>query len=122
VNDRRSDKHGTRIDDEMKHETRGIEQGAPVEPRAEESRQQEAPAEGEPGPDARPVETEVEARSELARHIEPSAFPTGREGLLASATDQGAPQDVLDTLNRLPEGQTFQNVEEVWEALGGHNF
>jgi hypothetical protein len=122
VTDRGSDKHGSRIDEEMKHETRGLEQGAPVEPRAEESRQQEAAADGEPGPDARPLESDAEARAELARHLEPSAFPTDRDGLLASASDQGAPQDVIDTLRRLPEGREYRNVEEVWEALGGRNF
>ena len=123
MTDRGSDKHGSRVDEEMKHETRGLEQGAPVEPRAEESRQQEAAADGEPGPDARPlVESDAEARAELARHLEPSGFPTDRDGLLASASDQGAPQDVIDTLSRLPEGREYRNVEEVWEALGGRNF
>jgi Protein of unknown function (DUF2795) len=123
VSDRGSDKHGTRIDEEMKHETRGLEQGAPVEPRAEESRQQEAAAEGQPAPDTRPqIETLGEARGELARHVEPSVFPTDKDGLLASASRQSAPQDVMATLARLPDGKTFQTFEEVWETLGGPNF
>lgn len=119
---RGSDKHGSRIDEEMKHEVRGLEQGAPVEPRAEESRQQEPPAEGEMAPDARPVETLAEARGELARHVEPSVFPTDKDGLLASADRQGAPNHVIATLQRLPEGKTFQTFEQVWETLGGPNF
>jgi Protein of unknown function (DUF2795) len=123
VTDRGSDKHGSRIDEEMKHETRGLEQGAPVEPRAEESRQQEPAAEGEMAPDARPdVETLAEARAELARHLEPSVFPAAKESLLESASSQGAPNAVIGTLQRLPDGKTFRTFEEVWEALGGPNF
>jgi hypothetical protein len=59
---------------------------------------------------------------ELARHVEPSVFPTDKEGLLASASRQTAPQDVMATSARLPDGKTFQTFEEVWETLGGPNF
>jgi hypothetical protein len=121
--ERGSDKHGRRVDEEMKHETRGLEQGAPVEPRAEESRQQEAAGEGQPAPDAHPlVETDAEARADLARHLEPSVFPADRRALLSSASGQGAPDEVMGTLQQLPEGRTFRTLEEVWEALGGRTF
>ena len=121
--ERGSDKHGRRVDEQMKHETRGLEQGAPVEPRAEESRQQEAAGEGQPEPDAHPVvETDAEARADLARHLEPSVFPADRQALLTSASGQEAPASVMEILRRLPEGRTFGTLEEVWEALGGRDF
>ncbi|MDQ3990902.1 MAG: DUF2795 domain-containing protein [Actinomycetota bacterium] len=33
--------------------------------------------------------------------------------------EEHAPQRVLDQLGRLPQGRSFQNVQEVWEAIGG---
>jgi hypothetical protein len=126
MTERGSDKVNPRIDRELERETEALERGAPVPSRAEEFRQQEAPAEGEPAPDARPgtpgtggsAAGEVEARTELARHIQPSVFPAEREALLESARQEHAPDDVIATLEELPRGRTFQNVAEVWEALG----
>jgi hypothetical protein len=120
VVERGSDKHGQLVDEEMKREVEGLERGAPVEPRAEEFRQQEPAAEGQPEPDVRPeVTTDVELRADLARHLEPSRFPTDRDGLVEAATEQAAPDRILRMLAELPPGRTFRNVEEVWEAVGG---
>ena len=128
--ERSSDKHTPRVDDELKQELRSIVQGSPVEARASEAREQEGPADGEPTPDAlisgqRPSPSpdtlshdEVEARAELARHLQPSVFPADREALVASARGQGAADDLVATLGRLPDG-TFDHLEAVWEALGG---
>ena len=41
--ERGSDKHSPRLDDELDHETRSLQQGAPVESRVEEHREQEGP-------------------------------------------------------------------------------
>jgi hypothetical protein len=118
--ERGSDKVNPRVDAELDQETQGIQQGAPVDSRAEEFRKQEEGGEDQPAPDARPeVETSAEARSELARHLEPSAFPADREALLAAAEQQHAADAIIGLLKQLPEDRTFQNVEEVWEALGG---
>src|SRR5438477_8479858 len=88
--ERSSDKHAPRVDEELKHELRSIVQGSPVEARANEAREQEGPADGEPTPDAlitgdRPSATpdalghdEIETRAALARHLEPSVFPADR--------------------------------------------
>jgi hypothetical protein len=128
--ERSSDKHGPRLDDELKQELRSIVQGSPVEARASEAREQEGPADGEPTPDAlltgdRALATpdalshdEVEARTELARHLEPSAFPADRDALVASARRSGASDELVDRLATLPDG-TFDHLEAVWEALGG---
>ena len=50
--ERRSDKHGSRIDEGLKHDTDSIVHGAPVESRAAEAREQEGPADDEPTPDS----------------------------------------------------------------------
>lgn len=127
--ERGSEKHGPRVDEEMGNETRGLEQGAPVEPRVEEFREQEAAADGEPEPDARIAggrdtggtlsPEEVEARSELARSIEPSAFPADRRALLRTAQNINAPDSVINRLRNLPSNVEFENVQAVWSALGG---
>lgn len=128
--ERSSDKHGSRLDDELKQELRSVLQGSPVEARANEAREQEGPADGEPTPDAllsggRPSATpdvlshdEVEARTEIARHLEPSVFPADRDALIASARRSGASDELVGRLDGLPDG-TFDHLEAVWEALGG---
>ena len=113
---RDSDKHGPRLDEEMKREAAGLRQGAPVDPRAEEWRTPEAPDEDA---DELAPGTETEARSELARHLRPSRFPAGRDELVAEARDQHAPDTYVDLLSRLPGDATYANVAEVWQALGG---
>jgi hypothetical protein len=129
--ERGSTQHGARIDDELERETRSLVQGSPVESRVEEGFEKEGPADGEPVPDARiagdrppPVPAmsrdEVEARSELARHLEPHRFPARPAELVAMATEQHAPDDMVVTLAALPD-QTYETVGEVWVALGGHH-
>ena len=129
--ERASDKHSPRLDEQLKHDTQSLLQGSPVESRAEESREQEGPGEGDPTPDARltggrlvdspnwPTDDQLEARAELARHLEPSVFPADREALQASAERQHAPGWILDSLTALPDGHSFETTEAVWEALGG---
>ena len=123
--ERASDKHAQRLDDAMAADTRSMTQGAPIEARDRDERLQE----GGEGPEsvahpglrgnAAAGPGEREGRSELARHLRPSAFPGDRQALLAVARDENAPGAVLDALRVLPEGVGFANVEAVWEALGG---
>jgi hypothetical protein len=129
--DRGSDKSGPRIDEERARDTESMERGAPVPSRAEEFREVEGAGDDEPAPDARlsgdrgmvPEDQlgpdELEARSELARHLDPSVFPADREGLLQTAVENNAPASVMDRLADLPEDVTFENVQMVWESLGG---
>jgi hypothetical protein len=122
--DRQSDKHSPRLDDQMEHEVRSLLQGAPVESRADEDRFQEGPI-----PDANTrflpppgdlTDDEVERRSILAASLHPSAFPADKATLLEVAEDENAPDEVLDRLRQLPDDGRWDNVEQVWEALGGH--
>ncbi|HVF13821.1 MAG TPA: DUF2795 domain-containing protein [Acidimicrobiales bacterium] len=129
--ERGSDKHGPRIDDQLEHDVRSMLQGAPVESRASEAREQEGPGDGEIVPDARISGDrgltddnvslrydEIEGRTELARHLEGSVFPADRDALVASARRMNAPDDLVDRLSRLRDGE-YTHTEAVWEALGG---
>jgi hypothetical protein len=126
--ERGSDKHGPRVDEELHRATEGMERGSPVEPRAEEAREQEGAGDDEPVPDARLHTSEegeglgaedLEARSELARHIEPGILPADREAIISSARDSGASPGLIERLDVLPAGRTFGTVQEIWEAMGG---
>jgi hypothetical protein len=130
--ERGSSKHGPRVDEEMSREVSGTVHGT-AGSRVEEWRQPEPPGEDQPEPTTAPVgETrggtpqgmtpdDVEQRSRLARFIGLSALPGDRAALRRSAEDNEAPGDVLAELDRLPADSEFQNVAEVWAALGHSN-
>jgi hypothetical protein len=127
--ERGSDKHSPRVDEELDRETRSLQQGSPVESRVEEFREQEGPGDGQPTPDARLAGgrataasldlDDAEARADIARFLTPSAFPADREALLADARGNQAPEAVLERLQALPGGRRYENVQDVWGALGG---
>ena len=125
--ERGSDKHSPRVDEELDHETRSLQQGAPLESRVEEFREQEGPGEDQPTPEPRLREDQTgsldlddaEARSDIARYLDPSAFPADREGLVANAEANNAPEAVLERLQALPAGRTYEAMPDVWAGLGG---
>lgn len=86
--------------------------------RAEDFREQEGAGEDEPDTDSRLNIGPAEARADLARHLQPGAFPADRSRLLESAREVHAPDDVLELLEQVPEGREFATVQDVWEALG----
>lgn len=126
-----SDKHGPIQDDKLQAAAEDLERSG-KEPRVDEGREQEPPDEGQPEPDYAPEGTltggsppgvdsgDVQGRSEVARFLEHSAFPGVREALMESARDNNAPDSLIRKLERLPAGREFRNVQEVWQALGGH--
>jgi hypothetical protein len=122
---RETTKHGPRLDDALERETRPLEQGAPIEPRVEEWKEQESPGDTDRDVDSRTAPPgslggdDVEGRRELSRHLRASAFPADREALLAEATSQNAPEPVLAALRELPASVTYGTVHEVWAALAG---
>ena len=127
--ERGSDKHSPRVDEQLDHDTRSLQQGAPVESRVEEHREQEGPGEDQPTPDARLTGgratagsldlDDAEARADIARFLTPSAFPADREALLADAEGNHAPATVVERLQALPAGRAYENVQDIWGALGG---
>lgn len=123
---RETTKHGPRLDEALKHETRPLEQGAPIEARVQEGREQEGPGELDRDVDSRTAppgslgSDPVEARRELSRHLRPRTFPARRDELLAEAERQYAPQAVIAALSALPAEQRFATVHEVWAELSGY--
>jgi hypothetical protein len=125
----RSTKHSPRVDEELEHELQGTIRGGRTT-RAEEWRDVEPSAEGEPDVDAAPDGTlvggtpvgmtpdAVVARAELARWLTRAPFPGGRDDLVEAARDNRAPDAVVAELQRLPEGETFERVGDVARALG----
>ena len=125
----RGTKHNPRVDDELEHEVQGMLKGE-RQTRAEEWREVEPSAEGDPDVDADPDGTlvggvptgtnadAVAARSELARWMDRADFPSTGSALAQAAVDHHAPDAIVAELRRLPEGQTFERIGDVVRALG----
>ena len=125
----RSTKHSPRVDEELEHEIQGMVRSG-HSTRAEEWRDPEPVAEGEPDIDAVPTGTyvggtpvgmdadAVEARAELARWLDRADFPSSGPDLVEAALDHRAPDAVVAELRRRPEGETFERIGDVVRALG----
>jgi hypothetical protein len=125
----RNTKHNPRLDEELEHEMQGMLKGE-HRTRAEEWREVEPAAEGDPDVDTDPAGTlvggtpvgmtpdAVVARAELARWLVRADFPADRSGLVEAARDHRAPDAVVAELERLPDGESFERVGDVVRALG----
>jgi uncharacterized protein DUF2795 len=125
----RSTKHSPRVDEELEHEIEGMIRSGHTT-RAEEWRDPEPVAEGEPDVDAVPTGTfvggtpvgmdadAVEARTELARWLDRADFPSSGPDLVEAALDHRAPDAVVAELQRLPEGESYERIGDVVRALG----
>jgi hypothetical protein len=125
----RSTKHNPRLDEELEHEIQGMLK-AEHATRSEEFREVEPVAEGEPDLTADPsgtlvggvpvgmTEEAVVARAELARWLVRADFPADGPGLVEAALDHRAPDAVVEELQRLPEGETYERIGDVARALG----
>ena len=125
----RSTKHSPRVDEELEHEMQGMLKGE-HSTRAEEWREVEPQAEGDPNIDADPAGTlvggtpvgmdadAVVARAEIARWLDRADFPGDGPSLVEAARDHRAPDAVVAELQRLPEGETYERVGDVVRALG----
>ena len=63
-------------------------------------------------------EGDIERRAALSEALGKEVWPADRDTLVAKAEEGTAPDAVLAQLRRLPEGRTFDNVQDVAEALG----
>lgn len=125
----RSTKHSPRVDEEMEHEIQGMLKGEHAT-RAEEWREVEPAAEGDPDVDADPAgtmvggvpvgmtEDAVVARAELARWLDRADFPATGPELAEAARDHRAPDAVAAELATLPDGETYERIGDVVRALG----
>ena len=128
--ERGSDKHSARMDDALEAEVSGLIRSG-HDNRADWN-SPEPSGEDQPDVDRVPdgtlsggvpdgmTEDDVEARSELATYLG-RLWPATREELIRVATDNEAPDAVIDSLHSLPMGQQFANLQEVWSQVsGGH--
>jgi hypothetical protein len=125
----RSTKHSPRVDEELEHDIQGMLRGG-HSTRAEEWRDPEPVAEGEPDIDSAPNGTlvggtpvgmdadAVEARAELARWLDRADFPSTGPQLVEAARDHRAPDAVIAELERLPDGDAYERIGDVVRALG----
>ncbi|MFI0898907.1 DUF2795 domain-containing protein [Streptomyces sp. NPDC020983] len=126
--DQGSNRTGPARDDELKRESQG-ELKANLALRPEEAYEPE-PAGGDrsvaewrpggPESSAPPgmTPTDVEVRSALARHLEPSAFPADRGELLTALRRHQAPDGYITLVDGLPADRSYTNVQEVMRTLG----
>lgn len=120
---------GPREDEQLAHETQGLVKGG-HSTRAEEWRDPEPVDENtqagqrgmitgdEGGTPAGMDWSDVKMRSEIARFLDSNALPGDRESVLRAAEEHYAPDPVLERLRALPNGQRFDNVQDVAQALG----
>jgi hypothetical protein len=125
----RSTKHSPRVDEELEHDIQGMLRGG-HSTRAEEWRDPEPVAEGDPDIDSAPNGTlvggtpvgmdadAVEARAELARWLDRADFPSTGPQLVEAARDHRAPDAVIAELERLPDGDAYERIGDVVRALG----
>lgn len=120
---RGSDQNSAYRDDEMKSELRGrLQANRPT--RAAEDHEPEPDAEDDPlladgratSPDT--AEADQAFRSQLAQHLRRGLFPAKRAELLDVLDREHAPDDLVEWLSRLPEDQSYVNVQDVVAALG----
>jgi hypothetical protein len=107
-----SDKHGPRVDDELQKDTRGGED-ARERLRADDARPDVVQEQDGVLDDA-----DADRRSELARYLDPSAFPARPSELEASADRNFANDGIIRALQALPD-RVYENVQDVWSTMGG---
>jgi hypothetical protein len=125
----RGSKHSPMRDDALQSDVEGMVRSG-KSTHAQDFKDPEPPADGEPDIDRAPADSltgatpegmsgaDVTERSELAETLRRTAFPNDRDGLLAAAEQSAATDRVLADIEGLPAGQQFASVGEVWTALG----
>jgi hypothetical protein len=120
----RNDKSGPREDEARKHEIESMLRGEPIEGRTER-REMEDTAGLEPG--RQPLTSEpagggpsiddINRKADFGRWLRPSEFPAAASTLVATATEEGAPDWVLDALAALPPDRRYATIGEAWAAV-----
>jgi hypothetical protein len=62
----------------------------------------------------------VYERADIAVYLQPHKLPAERGAILDSARQEGAPDEVMDALGRLPARTVFHTIGEVVRAIGIH--
>jgi hypothetical protein len=129
MSEQESGTHGAQEDDKLKEEFRS-EQRAGRWARGEDWREPDMPDEDEPdaeralggslGAQFAGLEDwdAIELRSDLARHLDRTAFPGTPEHLAQVLAGHQAEQRLQDLVASLPADVTFGNLAELLSALG----
>ena len=130
--ERGSSKHSARVDEQMNHEVEGMmtaerptraQEWKEAEPAGEDQvdpGQLGEPADRQPGTPPGMTNADVELRSQLAAALPRTLFPAGGSVLVAHLVEDNAPDRLRQLVRQLPDGETYQNIGEVSEALGLH--
>ncbi|MFC9220544.1 DUF2795 domain-containing protein [Streptomyces hygroscopicus] len=122
------DKVGPLRDDELKKRTQG-EIRADRATRVEEDREPQPSGEDQPVAERAPdtgltggtpsgmTAEDVRSRSELARYLGRD-YPADRGTVLETLRDNNAPDRLVSLAARLPEGESYRNVQDIARALG----
>ncbi|MER5878535.1 DUF2795 domain-containing protein [Streptomyces sp. NPDC060235] len=121
---RGSDRMSAHRDDEMKHELRDfLRSGHPT--RTEEWQDPEPAADDDPAiaggpvvPNTAPESLET-LRLELARFLGRTSFPAGPRALIDVLREKNAPEQLADSLDRLPDKERYANAHELALAVVG---
>jgi hypothetical protein len=54
---------------------------------------------------------------EVQKHLSGVDYPAGKDQIIATAEENGAPQEVIEALQQM-EGDQFDGPDDVMEALG----
>lgn len=126
--ERGSDKHSARLDEAMHAEVVGLTRAG--RDNREDWNSPEPSGEDQPDVDLVPngtlaggapdgmTDEDIERRSELASYLG-RVWPATREQLIDVATENAAPDAVLEQLRSLPGDYAFQNLQDAWAALSG---
>ena len=90
------------------------------EPFAPEHLDLELPEDQEPAVPRGMTTGDVELRSDIARWLPPHKLPEGRDALLEFLQHEGAPDDVVAAIGRLPAGRKFGTIGDIVRTLGIH--
>jgi hypothetical protein len=72
----------------------------------------------QPGTPAGTDPGDIDRRAAIAEALGKEVWPADRDQLLAKAQEATASDEVLSDLRRLPDGEQFENVQDVARALG----
>jgi hypothetical protein len=125
VSEQASDTHGPLRDEAIKRQDEAEAQEYAGEwPGPEEEPEDETEREAIWAPAARLAESAapedwkaVELRSDLARHLDRTDWPVTRGRLLEILAERNAGDRLLELAGSLPEGQRYQSLHELLQAL-----
>jgi type III secretion system FlhB-like substrate exporter len=58
----------------------------------------------------------METQANIAQYLDTTAFPATREEIIQMAEDNGAPDEVMELLGRIPDG-VYETIHEVWALI-----